>query len=851
MRERLPLPVATNPRCRGGSATGPLPAALRARALQKRRDELTGGNAPTYQNAPERKQQREGASATATPRAAACTWLAAICTLAVAGIGNRATPTTANALHDALLYDRDVFTGRPRTAHLSVEIFTAPKPFIGDDAEHQIIAIESWLMLKPRPTVTLLGNTEGCEHIVKQYGLNWLPDIDTTFLGVPLFNAVFAAANSSSADIVVVANADIFLFDDFSYALRKIYRDISGPWLAVGARWDLGNVSARALLPKQGSRPRQLARYRRAILRYARENGTLHTYGGIDVWAWNTKTGAAVYDGFMPHFVFGRGKYDNWFTHEAIAARRRAVIDVSESCTLVHIVHDHHLVSDQTEVGHGTERRSDRPTASRRAFWNDGAHIKFELYINTYLAAAHGSYANQMGTILHTPYKLQSCYESEALCLFRRRRPNACRCEHSPFVPRAMTDPFAVNHSYLVFCGLLSTDQQRMLFSKDTEPQNRYVISGRSSLRDGPSSRGNDIGMSLEGFASEAADSLDSMPGNGHEVDFASRKPDVATGGAAFGLPIVLERLVDVIEHRTGSVKILLVVLNSNHMRLLMNLVCSARRTKVFPHLVIAALDDEMYHFAITRGLAVYLEENSYTSDFDDDASLSLGYGSSAADLHLSARLHIVQRLLRLGREVLYIDVDVFMVRDPFIHVEQSIARNVDVAFLSRQNVGGTNVRNATGFLEPLGCGKFATGVIYARPNERTSLLISNLIGRVQSSSRSDRRAGGKMLDALVENEACGTPGEHGGSGGRRESIDLCIASGDARVGLLPESLFVDGFHMVLADSISQMSTVQVLVHIGGPASVADKLAMIHKVPDLTIFDEATEVCHIPPQHRR
>ena len=107
------------------------------------------------------------------------------------------------------------------------------------------------------------------------------------------------------------------------------------------------------------------------------------------------------------------------------------------------------------------------------------------------------------------------------------------------------------------------------------------------------------------------------------------------------------------------------------------------------------------------------------------------------------------------------------------------------------------------------------------------------------------------MLDALVENEACGTPGEHGGSGGRRESIDLCIASGDARVGLLPDSLFVDGFHTVLADSGSQLSAVQVLVHIGGLASVADKLAMIRKVSDLNIFDEATEVCRMPPHHRR
>ncbi|OSX68394.1 hypothetical protein BU14_2882s0001, partial [Porphyra umbilicalis] len=271
----------------------------------------------------------------------------------------------------------------------TVELFTAPKPFVGADGVNQLRALESWLALTPPPAVTLLGNGDGVGDVAAAYGLRWLPDVDANVLRVPLFNALFDAANRTTAEVAVLLNADILLFDDFSLALRRL-RAVLGadPWLLLGARWDVGRLppppsggwggeapaDRRRRLAADRRWRRRLARlafwrapppppsagggggylppesvwqserYRRAAVHHARTSGVLHTYGGIDVWAWTTG-GPPLFDGVMPHFVVGRGRYDNWLTHEVIQAGRRPVIDASEACTFVHVHHDYHLVA--------------------------------------------------------------------------------------------------------------------------------------------------------------------------------------------------------------------------------------------------------------------------------------------------------------------------------------------------------------------------------------------------------------------------------------------------------------------------------------------------------------------------
>jgi hypothetical protein len=764
---------------------------------------------------PHRRVPRGHKERTKTP-AAARTWLAAAFALCIAVLKHRSRRGPA-ALQDAILLERDrEYGGGPAQARLSVEIFTAPKPFRGDDAVHQTRAIESWLMLEPRPAVTLLGSGAGYAEVVKRYGLRWRPEIDTSFLGVPLFNAIVDAANASTAQVAVIANADIMIFDDFSLAVRKVHRDVASPWMMVGARWDVPHMPDN-LLQTRGPLGRHPEHERQDMVRFARDSGTLHTYGGIDVWAWNTRAGVALFDGTMPHFVFGRGKYDNWLTHEVIDAGHRSVIDVSEACTFVHILHDHHLVAETGTGATDGERVADGAaggevarggggTEGKRAFWNQGARVKFELYINTYLAAAHGSYANQMGTILHTPFKLHSCYEAEGLCLVQRRRPNTCRCEYSPFVPQAQNDPFAVNDSRLVFCGLLSSESQ-VQTSSDSDTLYRFVVSGRPrayasgvSAPRAPAKQGGNAARLAAG------------PSSLHGALLEIAAGDVSTAGSggaggAFGLPLLLDRLVEVIEHRTGSRRIVLTVLNSHHKSLLPRFACGARRAGVFESLVIAALDDETYHHAITRGLAVYLEESVYADADEEALAIGARFDSTGFPIVLSLRARIARRMTSLGREVFYADPDVVLARSPF----ESIPEDADIALLrgaagtapaAPQRHGGKGQAEAAR--------RLSAAMFYARP------------GTVADA----------VLERLARPDAWRRPG----------AVEEAVAG--ARYAVLNADEYRD---VVGSMPAAAQRANAVALHIGARGEAQHKLAVLAGAPDLDVYDDLAEVCRPAP----
>eukprot|EP00897_Mesotaenium_endlicherianum_P000119 jgi/Mesen1/10107/ME000075S09613 len=44
-------------------------------------------------------------------------------------------------------------------------------------------------------------------------------------------------------------------------------------------------------------------------------------------------------------------------------------------------------------------------------FWSTRKQSSWELFANIHLAQSHGTYSNQMGTSLHTPYRLAACEE--------------------------------------------------------------------------------------------------------------------------------------------------------------------------------------------------------------------------------------------------------------------------------------------------------------------------------------------------------------------------------------------------------------------------------------------------------
>ncbi|OSX79189.1 hypothetical protein BU14_0084s0003 [Porphyra umbilicalis] len=594
-----------------------------------------------------------------------------------------------------------------RLADFSFEIFSAPKPFVGSDKINNERAIRSWLRLRPMPRITLLGNETGYEEAAATFGLRIENRVDKNFLGVPLFNSMLNRANQSTAAVTLIVNGDILLFDDFVQTLRKILSSFEN-FFVVGARYD---VDALPTDVAEDS-PTYASRVRAHVLR----EGTLHTYGGMDVWAWNTG-GPRLFDSAMPHFIFGRGKYDNWLTHETISAGRRQVIDVSETCLTVHVRHDYHLVSG----GGGGATGGDpgvvpgaasglapatadglvpaaagvagavgaAPVSRRRLlgqFWSEGKKSKFELFINIYLSLHHGTYTNQVGSVLFAPWKLSRCLEPTGMCLLKRVRPGICNCEFSSFVSNTQTDPVVKNGSRVIRCGMTSV-----------ETKEDFVIPV--------------------------------LPPEG-----VSEPP--------FGLPLTMESVVEkVIINNT----VVLSALNYGYRAIMMNWVCNMRHLGV-TNFVIAALDPRLYRYAYKRGLPVYYETTIFKG-LDSKLVEDADYGTDQFKQLTKMKSRVVLRLLKSGYNVLWTDCDIVWFRNPLSYLH---AQHADLVVQS--NARDDEAAN--------GKRRINSGFYLAHANPPTIQLFEEIVKYASRSTMSEQphfweRACGKDGEFRVGNDAC------------------------------------------------------------------------------------------------
>jgi beta-arabinofuranosyltransferase len=556
-----------------------------------------------------------------------------------------------------------------RLDSLTFEIFSAPKPFVGEDKENNERAIKSWLRLSPKPQVTLLGLETGYNEAAEEFGLRIERRVDKNFLGVPLFNSMLQRANNSKALVTVIINGDILLFDDFVQTMRKVISNFEH-FLVVGARYDVDKLPDDV--------PEDDPQYTRAVREHVLAAGTLHTYGGMDVWAWNSD-GPRLFDPVMPHFIFGRGKYDNWLTHETIAAGRRQVIDASETCLTVHVRHDYHLVEAAGAKASAVEERAGerhgdeaagaagkRRRALLGAFWSEGKKSKFELFVNIYLSLHVGSYTNQMGNVLFAPWKLSLCLEPTGMCLLKRKRPGICNCEFSSFVGSTQTDPVVKNGSRVIRCGMISV-----------ETKDNFVIPV--------------------------------LPAEG------------AKEAPPFGLPLTME---SVLEKVVVNNTIILSALNFGYRGILQNWVCNMRHLGI-TNFVIAALDADLYKFAFTRGLPTYME-NTIFDGLNSSIVTDASYGSDSFKQLTKMKSRVVVRLLKHGVNVVWTDCDIIWFKNPL----------PDMWGYNKDLVIQTNAPDN----EPMnGRRRINSGFYLARSNEQTIRAFEDIIQYASKSRMSEQ----------------------------------------------------------------------------------------------------------------
>jgi hypothetical protein len=316
--------------------------------------------------------------------------------------------TTENFLEQARTRNRtSVGDEHAQEAQLlpQLVIFTTMRPDAQvSEISRQAQAIASWMDLEPTPKIVFQGCDPGLEQLAHHWNATVDCNIDVNFRGVPLFNAMVHRAFAlqprlalrglgASARLVVglLVNADVHLPRNLPQIFAKLLA-LSPEFFAVAARWDVD------VLHPGNSREA-----------FAQEHGTLHSYGGIDLFAWSLRSYQDLLDSDasssgnrsvigvrIPSFVFGRGKYDNWLFHEILQTRR-------------------------------------------------------------HLALAYGSYESQLGTPLHAPFKLVPCLEHE-YCVIQRRFPARCLCEYSNTAPRTQTDPVLRENKWWQ-CGSRSLEE--------------------------------------------------------------------------------------------------------------------------------------------------------------------------------------------------------------------------------------------------------------------------------------------------------------------------------------------------------------------------------------------------------
>ena len=242
-------------------------------------------------------------------------------------------------------------------------------------------ALQSWLNLSPPANVVLVGNEPGLQRLANEFPGRVVVEreVDTNFLGEPLFNSLMTRARRANTKYVMLTTSDLIFLNNLWSSVSSLDSAFSD-WLMTGGRWTpplnltVGTDSANA-------RTHWLDRLSSTEIEAAiRKDGRLHTLGGVGWFLWNS-TPLKLHTATMPPFAWGHGEYESWFIREASDSGLRAVVDASE-----------------TVIAFSVPRHSE--TAPEAATWQS-QH-------NVHLA---GSTGNHPKTPQHLSWKIIVCRE--------------------------------------------------------------------------------------------------------------------------------------------------------------------------------------------------------------------------------------------------------------------------------------------------------------------------------------------------------------------------------------------------------------------------------------------------------
>lgn len=236
-------------------------------------------------------------------------------------------------------------------------IFALPRRFRGETGRLQRNALQSWLALRPRPHVVLLGGEPGVAEICAEYGVECGPAVARNRQGTPLVSDLFRLGlRHAPGPVRAYVNADILLPPRFARVV-EVVAAWSGPVLAVGERVDLDVPETLDFAD-----PGLWGRLEQRVAGEGRGVGP----GALDYFVFR---GDLWPD--LPPFAIGRMFWDNWLVWAA--TRRADVLDVTPWTRVVHQAHGYrHVAADAApEDMHAVMRTAEGRENLRLAVWRN------------------------------------------------------------------------------------------------------------------------------------------------------------------------------------------------------------------------------------------------------------------------------------------------------------------------------------------------------------------------------------------------------------------------------------------------------------------------------------------------
>jgi hypothetical protein len=201
-------------------------------------------------------------------------------------------------------------------------------------------AIRSWTLLRPKCEIILCSDEAGTEEVAREFGVNYIPDIDRNEYGTPLLNSVFDHVQKITKNqLLCQINADIIVMSNFLEAVKRIPFQ---KFLMLGRRWKISLVKPWDF-EKQDWQER--------LLRYIDKYGLLDNVKSIDYFVFPNDNALCR----QPPFIAGRPYWDNWFIYRAHQLGM-PVIEATTAATVVHQIHGYDHVPDQRgERAYGPE----------------------------------------------------------------------------------------------------------------------------------------------------------------------------------------------------------------------------------------------------------------------------------------------------------------------------------------------------------------------------------------------------------------------------------------------------------------------------------------------------------------